>query len=104
MPYQIGFMMIDSPLKAYRAKDENLSDNFYHYFKEESSNGSQIIIFENTDVPEVKDKIEEIDPLGIGDFSPEQDVNKAIVSNIFKINFRQVFNFFLLSSLASSFV
>jgi hypothetical protein len=58
-------MMIDSPLNAYRAKDENLSDNFYHYFKEESSNGSQIIIFENTDVPdEVKNKIKEIDPNG----------------------------------------
>jgi transcription elongation factor Elf1 len=68
MPYQIGFMMIDSPLNAYRAKDEkseNLSDNFYHYFKEESSNGSQIIIFENTDVPdEVKDKIKKIDKNG----------------------------------------
>jgi hypothetical protein len=68
MPHQIGFTMIDSPLNAYRAKDEqdkNLSTNFYHYFKEESSNGSQIIIFENTPVPdEVKDKIKEIDPNG----------------------------------------
>ena len=68
MNHQIGFMMIDSPLNAYRAKDEkseNLSDNFYNYFKEESSNGSQIIIFENTDVPdEVKDKIEKIDKNG----------------------------------------
>lgn len=68
MSHQIGFMMIDSPLNAYRAKDEkseNLSDNFYHYFKEESSNGSQIIIFENTDVPdEVQDKIKEIDKNG----------------------------------------
>ena len=68
MPHQIGFMMIDSPLNAYRAKDEqdkNLSANFYHYFKKESSNGSQIIIFENTPVPdEVKDRIKEIDPNG----------------------------------------
>lgn len=68
MPYQIGFMMIDSPLNAYRAKDEkseNLSDNFYHYFKEEALNGSQIIIFENTDVPdEVKSQIEKIDKDG----------------------------------------
>ena len=68
MPHQIGFMMINSPLNAYRAKDEqdkNLSANFYHYFKEESSNGSQIIIFENTLVPdEVKEKIQEIDPNG----------------------------------------
>jgi len=68
MPHQIGFTMIDSPLNAYRAKDEqdkNLSTNFYHYFKEESSNGSQIIIFENTPVPdEVKEKIKEIDPNG----------------------------------------
>jgi len=68
MPHKIGFMMIDSPLNAYRAKDEkseNLSDNFYHYFKEESLNGSQIIIFENTDVPnEVQDKIKKIDENG----------------------------------------
>lgn len=58
-PYRIGMVMIDSPLNPYKPDDEaddgviskNLANNFYSYLVENVIN-EQVILIENTDVPE----------------------------------------------------
>jgi len=57
--YQIGFVLIDSPLNPYKAgvkKDDgeipnNLGEQFYRYLYNNIKN-EQVILIENTDVPE----------------------------------------------------
>jgi hypothetical protein len=57
--YQIGFVVIDSPLNPYKPDEktdngtipENLASNFYKYLAE-SITDSQVILIENTPVPE----------------------------------------------------
>jgi len=69
--YQIGFMMIDSPLNPYKPKENNLSlnlaDNYYEYLATNHDvEDRQVIIFENTKVPiNFKSKIR---PLGKNGF------------------------------------
>lgn len=63
--FQIGFVLIDSPLNPYKAdetKDDgvvpnNLADNFYKYLYENVKN-EQVILIENTSLQnELKDKV-----------------------------------------------
>ena len=63
--FQIGFVLIDSPLNPYKADDtkddgvvpNNLADNFYKYLYENVKN-EQVILIENTSLQnELKDKV-----------------------------------------------
>lgn len=57
-PYQIGFVMIDTPLNPYKLNDkddggklsENLAENFYRYLSQKIKN-EQVILIENTPIP-----------------------------------------------------
>jgi len=65
---EIGFIMIDSPLNPYKARDKkniNLADTFYRYLDTNSNiKNRQAIIFENTKPP--KDFESNVRELGTG--------------------------------------